>query len=67
MTNSSKFLQRVLAALVGLVLGVLGSALIMLWGFEGWPLLLPPIIGLAAGAMFGDRGIHHLARALSWF
>ena len=62
-----EILQRVLAALVGLGLGAVGSSvLVMLWGIAGWPLLIPIIVGFAAGAMFGDRGIGLLARALSW-
>ena len=67
MAGRSKALESALAAVVGLVLGLLGSiALAMLWAVEGWPLLVPMGVGLVAGGLFGDRGIRSLARVLGW-
>lgn len=60
-------LQKTLAAVVGLVSGALVTAVLaMLWGVGSWVLLLPPLLGLMVGLLFGDRGIQLLARVLSW-
>lgn len=60
-------LQKTLAAVVGLALGALGTAVLaMLWGVGSWVLLLPPLLGLLVGLLFADRGIQLLARVLSW-
>lgn len=60
-------LQKMLAAVVGLTLGGLGTAVLaMLWGVGGWILVLPPLFGFLTGLLLGDRGIRLFARVVSW-
>lgn len=59
-------MRRVLAAVVGAVLGGLLALALVWWGVAGWVSVLVIAVGAVVGGVYGDRGVRALARLVGW-